>query len=480
MRLGVIVLLPLAIVLVLRKLLAHRFVETAPYSRRPRRQFLLEMAAMLTAGAATVAYLAVVYYLPAGTAVKVIMGYTAFGFFLAIDMALQRERDNINAATRDLSVPSMPVELFPMTRKFLAVAMGAAFLTCMIVVFVVLNDIQWLRGVEQRSESLEFALLSVIYEVVFIIVTLLLMCFNLILSFSANLKLLFSNQTGVLDRVSRGDLTKMVPVATHDEFGVIAGHTNMMIQGLRQRLRLLSALKVAEEVQQNLLPAHPPAIEAADIAGTSIYCDRVGGDYYDYVSLPGGRTGVLVADAAGHGVGAAVYMAGMRAFLRSGFGQYDNPAKLLSDVNQYLAADSLETGRFATLFFLEIDAAHQRLRWVRAGHEPAILYDPAADRFDELSGKGVALGAVPEAEFRLETREGWQKGSIVVIGTDGIHETTDPAGRMFGIDGLKNIVRKVAALSAQKIRDAVVEQLQTYRAGSMQTDDVTLVVVKLL
>ena len=77
---------------------------------------------------------------------------------------------------------------------------------------------------------------------------------NLIVSYSRNLRLLFNNETDVLERVSRGDLSRTVPVATRDEFGVIAGHTNSMIQGLRHRTKMITALKLAEEVQQNLLP----------------------------------------------------------------------------------------------------------------------------------------------------------------------------------------------------------------------------------
>ena len=77
---------------------------------------------------------------------------------------------------------------------------------------------------------------------------------NLIVSYSRNLRLLFNNETDVLERVSRGDLSRTVPVATRDEFGVIAGHTNSMILGLRHRTKMITALKLAEEVQQNLLP----------------------------------------------------------------------------------------------------------------------------------------------------------------------------------------------------------------------------------
>ncbi|NIQ92700.1 MAG: phosphatase, partial [Deltaproteobacteria bacterium] len=110
----------------------------------------------------------------------------------------------------------------------------------------------------------------------------------MIISYSKNLKLLFENETNVLERVTQGDLSRLVPVATNDEFGVIAGHTNTMIDGLRHRLQLITALKLAEEVQQNLLPTEPPSYPGLDIAGISNYCDETGGDYYDYFRLSNG------------------------------------------------------------------------------------------------------------------------------------------------------------------------------------------------
>jgi sigma-B regulation protein RsbU (phosphoserine phosphatase) len=113
---------------------------------------------------------------------------------------------------------------------------------------------------------------------------------------------LFNNETDVLERVSRGDLSRTVPVATRDEFGVIAGHTNSMIRGLRHRTKLITALKLAEEVQQNFLPVSAPDHAGLDLNGTSIYYEETGGDYYEFFKLPKNNLGVVVADASDHGV----------------------------------------------------------------------------------------------------------------------------------------------------------------------------------
>jgi sigma-B regulation protein RsbU (phosphoserine phosphatase) len=280
--------------------------------------------------------------------------------------------------------------------------------------------------------------------------------------------------------VTQGDLSKLVPVATNDEFGVIAEHTNTMIHGLRHRIQLISALQVAEEVQQNLLPHNPPAYPGLDVAGVSMYCDETGGDYYDYLNLPDGRLGVVVADASDHGVGAALHMTTARAFLRFGARNSSNPARLLDEVNHFLTIDTSGTGRFMSMFFLEIDPSSQELRWVRAGHDPAILYDPAQDTFTELTGEGVVLGMVEDFRFRERLRQGWSPGSVVVVSTDGIREARNGNNEMFGLERLHQVIRKSASESSRTILNNIMTNLNTFRGDTPQEDDITLVVIKLL
>ncbi len=107
-----------------------------------------------------------------------------------------------------------------------------------------------------------------------------------------------------------------------------------------------------------------------------LYCEETGGDYYDYFKLPEGRLGVVVADASDHGVGSALSMTTARAFLLSGIHDFLKPSSLFGKVNRFLVSDGFESGRFMTMFFLEIDPGGKTLRWVRAGHDPGILYDP--------------------------------------------------------------------------------------------------------
>ena len=145
-----------------------------------------------------------------------------------------------------------------------------------------------------------------------------------------------------------------------------------------------------------MLPQKPFQNEHIDIAGRSIYCEKTGGDYFDFFPLPGtngNKIAIAVGDVVGHGIPAALLMTTVRAMLRDP----DDPArgpgnKSIADVNRLLCMDTSISCDYMTLFVMVIGPDKKELSWVRAGHEPAIVYDPASDRFDELNGDGMALG----------------------------------------------------------------------------------------
>ena len=447
---------------------------------QPKRQCVLDFMLCFAVGVAVMSYNIMVYNFPIVSGLKVVLGCAIAGFFLSLDTALERERAVIHQAYKNNRVLSPPKRLYPMTRKFLVVALAAALFVATIIGLVIAGDVSWLAQIGQSGMSLAQAQRSVTYEVFFVMIVLLAWVVNLIISYSMNLKLLFENETNVLERVSRGDLSKLVPVATNDEFGVIAGHTNTMINGLRHRTQLLTALKLAEEVQQNLLPQKPPSLAGLDVSGVSKYCDETGGDYYDYLVLPNGSLGVVVADVSEHGVGAALLMTTARALIRQRAAKSGDIARIVSDVNQELYKDVKETGRFMTMFFMEIDVSSKTLRWVRAGHDPAIFYDAEKDKFDDLEGEGMALGVDNNIEFEESSRRGWAAGSVIVVGTDGIREAINVDGEMFGQDRLRQTIQKNITHSADAIQKAIMNELSIFQGDTPQQDDMTLVVVKLL
>ena len=479
-ELGLILLVAYAAALISRGLLVKRFVLPAVETSQPRRQFTLDLLLSLMAGILASIYNMLVLGFPITSTLSLLIGCLMTGFFLALDTALAREREIILGILDRNEAQEPPKHLYSMTRKFFLAALTSVLFFSIVLVLVFTRDIVWLTGLDPTSTSLAAAQMSVAYEVFFIMVVMLILVINLIVSYSKNLKLLFSNETGILERVSKGDLTGKVPIATNDEFGIIAGHTNNMIDGLRHRMQLINELKLAEEIQQNLLPKNPPDHPHLDISGTSLYCDEIGGDYYDFLDLPDQKLGIVVADAAGHGIGAAMHMTAARAFLHLSAQEYQEPSLLLEEVNRYVTRDSGATSRFLSMFFLEIDAKVQGLRWIRAGHEPAILFDPKENTFEELSGKGMALGIVEDYTFQSYQRQGWVPGSILVVGTDGIHESRNQEDTMFGQARVHEIIQKNSQASAEVIQNAVIDALQAFKGDVPQEDDVTLVVIKLL
>jgi phosphoserine phosphatase RsbU/P len=132
-----------------------------------------------------------------------------------------------------------------------------------------------------------------------------------------------------------------------------------------------------------------------------------------------------------------------------------------------------------TLFFLSLQVRDQRIQWVRAGHDPAILYDPVTERIETLWGSGLALGLDKSVVYASMEKNGIAPGQVIAIGTDGIWEARNARGEMYGKQRLKDILTHNAHLTADIIVQAALDDLQQFTQGTMPEDDKTLVVVKI-
>jgi len=276
---------------------------------------------------------------------------------------------------------------------------------------------------------------------------------------------------------------RRIPVLIHgstlwDDQGEIIGNMAFVTDLSEQK----KSLTLAGEIQRSLLPQDSLEYRGLDIAGRTAACDEIGGDYFDFIQgqeCSNNHFGAVVGDVTGHGVDAALLMTTARALLRMRASQCGGISQIVREMNRQLSLDFANTGRFMTLFYASLDPEHRSIEWVRAGHDPAVIYDPNQDTFEELTGAGLALGVDENFIFEAYRKSELTPGQIIAIGTDGIWETFNKDGRMFGKKRFRNIIRENAHLTANQIIDAVYRNLKEYALGLKQADDVTLVIIKL-
>ncbi len=284
-------------------------------------------------------------------------------------------------------------------------------------------------------------------------------------------------------RVVRGDLDiDLSGIRRKDEVGQLAQAFTRMAAGLQERERMQLSLNLAKEVQQNLLPKSNLKVNGFDIAGKSVYCDETGGDYYDFISIGDNdkqKIGVAIGDVSGHGISSALLMATVRSSLRQRASLTGNIAKIISDVNRQLVQDVEDSGQFMTMFFLALDTATRQLEWVRAGHDPGIVYDPASDSFSELGGSGIALGVDAEWIYEDNKKTDFSNGQIIFLSTDGIWEARNKKGEMLGKEPILNVIRQNSSSDATQIIDAIFDNLDKLIGEMKIEDDITSVIIKM-
>lgn len=280
--------------------------------------------------------------------------------------------------------------------------------------------------------------------------------------------------------VADGHMNLLPVPKGNDEMARLITSFNHMVEGLIQRDKMHLSLELAREVQQNLLPGNDPVMDGLDIAGKSIYCDSTGGDYYDYLYVEDTagihRIMVVVGDVSGHGIQSALLMATARAALHQSWMRAESLVDILSDVNLQLAVDVENSGYFMTMCLTQIDTRKRWVRWANAGHESVLIYDRNKDAFEELDGRGLALGiegGVAYEQWQRDIGPGW----VFVIGTDGIWEARCPSGDVYGKNRLKKMVRQLAAETARDIVAMIMADVEAFVSQPLE-DDITLSIIK--
>jgi sigma-B regulation protein RsbU (phosphoserine phosphatase) len=256
--------------------------------------------------------------------------------------------------------------------------------------------------------------------------------------------------------------------------GVKIENARLVEDGLT-RERMERELRLAAEIQRGLLPKDRPPCGDFEIAAETVSSLHVGGDYYDFISLGDGRLGLAIADVAGKGMSASLLMASLRAALQSEVGPGVAPAFLAGKLNDFIFRSSAPNV-FITFFYGELDPALGEFRYVNAGHNPPLLHS-AAGGLRALEGTGLALGMLSGRIYE-EGRIIVAPGDVLVLYTDGITESRNPAGEEFGPDRIVETVRARAEGRAKDILEAVFFALHEFTEGADPEDDRTLLVVK--
>jgi sigma-B regulation protein RsbU (phosphoserine phosphatase) len=231
----------------------------------------------------------------------------------------------------------------------------------------------------------------------------------------------------------------------------------------------------ARLIQRGLLPTAMPQTSAVQLASSWKPANGVGGDCFDALSFPGGGVGITIADVAGKGVPAALLMSNLQAAVRAFAQELAGPSSVTASVNRLLCRN-MASGRFVTFCYARIDVAAKRLIYANAGHNPPFLIH-ADGRVDKLNPSGTVLGVFAESTYE-QGEFAIDRGDRLVLYTDGITESRNPAGDEFGEDGLAESGLLHRALPAEEMLAAILKDVETFNTGVYE-DDATLIVAAL-
>ena len=232
-------------------------------------------------------------------------------------------------------------------------------------------------------------------------------------------------------------------------------------------------MKMAAEIQKGLLPDGAPVVPGYDLAGSNRLSRSVGGDYYDF-GLDHGRLLFALGDVAGKGTAAALLMTVLRAAVRGHWGE-GSAAEAIARINRTICQNVTE-GKYITFFLGRLDPPSGQVCYVNAGHNPPLLIR-AGGAVETLTEGGMVLGlfdSVPYAEGTAELRA----GDTLLVFSDGVTETYNPAGEEFGESRLVALAVQKRDLGAEPLQAAILAELERYAAGTRASDDRTLIVVK--
>jgi len=259
----------------------------------------------------------------------------------------------------------------------------------------------------------------------------------------------------------------------------VAVQRQLLFEEIATKRRYEYNLAIARKIQQGLLPKRSPSLEGFDIAGWSRPADETGGDFFDFQELSAGNLAITLADVADHGIGPALLAAECRALVRASWSHSGELDRIVSLVNQLLAAD-VPDGGFVTAFFGLLQRTGNRLCYISAGQGPILHFQETDGTVRELATQGVPLGLVPDFGYEVPVELTLSPGDLVVLLTDGFYEWSDAEGKQFGTEKMRELIRLQHHLPAGDVIRTLHEAVLGFAGASPQRDDLTAVVIKKL
>jgi sigma-B regulation protein RsbU (phosphoserine phosphatase) len=236
-------------------------------------------------------------------------------------------------------------------------------------------------------------------------------------------------------------------------------------------------MEIAKQIQISLLPESPPHLQGVQIASLSVAAEHVGGDYYDFFVTDDRIIDTVIADVSGHNVGAALIMVETRSVLRAQINTSSSPAEVLTNLNRLLMSDLSRAELFISMFYVKYDTFTQWLSYSSAGHNNPVLYRISDAQCMTLDAEGMILGVKDDVVFEDRSIL-LDPGDILLLYTDGLTETSNSEGEMFGIERLSTFLSEMHEEPLQLIIDTIYREVINFAEGAALSDDISIVAMR--
>lgn len=236
------------------------------------------------------------------------------------------------------------------------------------------------------------------------------------------------------------------------------------------------SLEIAGRIQRQLLPARPPSFEPLRLAFAFYPQDQVAGDYYDFEIVGPDTLYVVIGDASGHGIPAALISVIAKTCLRTQMPSAVSPSGLLAGMNQLLYG-WVESEHYISMFIASVNRRTLQLSFARAGHPLPLLIHGGSCEVTQLDAGGIMIGVLPDPVFPEQSAQ-LQPGDKVLLYTDGLTECRSPAGELFGLERLYEVLCRHGALPCDALVEQLVGEAQRFSGNRPFPDDLTILVLE--